>query len=215
MRYEQDSTSSIYELRNAQTAWPNSDALNILESQFMSYRHRVRQYLSSSSSSSSSSRTDSSLTLQAIHLVGGASSNPAIQQLVADVMGCPVLLPSTPGNACSVGAAYKAAWALSRYAAHQTPCESSSSSFSSSAAAASGKKQEPEVNGKEETFDQFVKRVRADSSRAQQQQTATTTTTEQTAALLVATPDPSWTGVYASLLDQWIQLEERAQAESS
>ncbi|CEH11686.1 Sugar (pentulose and hexulose) kinases [Ceraceosorus bombacis] len=177
VRYELHGSSSHY-LQQKQS-WSDSDALNILESQFMSYRHR------------------SDLTLDAVHLVGGACHNPAIQQLVADVMGCKVYLAQTQGNACSVGAAYKAAWALSRHTAIH---------IASSNTAAADK------DAASEPFEEFVSRVRrgivvgigGGAANARD---------EGHAASLVAQPDPKWTKVYAKTLDAWIELERRAQSD--
>ncbi|PWN40062.1 actin-like ATPase domain-containing protein [Ceraceosorus guamensis] len=200
VRYELHGSSSHY-LQQKQ-AWSDSDALNILESQFMSYRHRVRQYLSSSTSSNNDA-AQSDLTLDAVYLVGGASNNPAIQQLVADVMGCKVYLAQTRGNACSVGAAYKAAWALSRHTA-----AAASSSDTAAAAAAADK------DAAREPFEKFVSRVRRGVVLGSGGGAANARD-EQHGASLVAQPDPKWTKVYAKTLDTWIELERRAQSDAA
>jgi xylulokinase len=51
-----------------------------------------------------------------IYLVGGASANPIIAQVCADVLGGAegVFRLEIGGNACSLGAAYKAAWGIER-----------------------------------------------------------------------------------------------------
>lgn len=93
--------------------WPASaDARAILESQFLSLRLR----------SASLVHTDpthrSSLPPQPrrIYLVGGGAANPAIAALAGAVLGGSdgVYQLSIGGNACALGAAYKAAWGVRR-----------------------------------------------------------------------------------------------------
>ncbi|CDW98364.1 hypothetical protein [Sporisorium scitamineum] len=88
----------------------------ILETQFLNYRYRSSSIVAGPSSSAVDTTT---LPLEAIYAVGGASSNQTITQTMADVFGCDIVKPVQPAedgkswtpanyNFCSVGAAYKA-----------------------------------------------------------------------------------------------------------
>lgn len=57
--------------------------------------------------------------LKRVFASGGASKNLTLLKVLANVMGCDVVKPlpsesGTEANACSVGAAYKAAWSHAR-----------------------------------------------------------------------------------------------------
>lgn len=90
---------------------PEDDARAILESQFLSLRLRSQPLLSPSDSSSSLPPQP-----RRIYLVGGGAANPAIASLAAQVLGGTDGLYKLDigGNACALGAAYKAAWGVGR-----------------------------------------------------------------------------------------------------
>jgi xylulokinase len=91
-------------------SFPDSiDALAILEQQFLSYRFRTAQI------SAPGTPAASVPPLLAVHAVGGASNNAAIRTVAADALGAPILRAKQAGNACSMGAAYKACWAWTRH----------------------------------------------------------------------------------------------------
>ena len=80
-----------------------------MESQILSLRLRSRNLVLPPSPS---------LPPQArrIYLVGGGSTNPAIARIVGEVLGGAegVYTLNVGGNACALGAAYKALWAMER-----------------------------------------------------------------------------------------------------
>lgn len=88
---------------------PRDDARAIVESQILSLRLRSRNLVLSPSPS---------LPPQArrIYLVGGGSTNPAIARIVGEILGGAegVYMLNVGGNACALGAAYKALWAMKR-----------------------------------------------------------------------------------------------------
>jgi len=92
---------------------PTTSARTILESQFLSLRLR-------SSALMLPQHTVDGLSvppqLGRIYLVGGGSVNPAIQQLCGEVLGGAegVYRLDIGGNACALGAAYKAVWVTER-----------------------------------------------------------------------------------------------------
>lgn len=96
------------------TTWhqPEDDARAIVESQFLSLRLRSRDLVESPSDA------DSHLPPQPrrIYLVGGASRNAAIAKIAGEVLGGweGVYRLDVGENACALGAAYKAAWAIER-----------------------------------------------------------------------------------------------------
>ncbi|ELQ38001.1 xylulose kinase [Pyricularia oryzae] len=87
------------------------DARAIVESQILSLRLRSQSLVD---------RPDKAQRLPAqprrIYLVGGGSLNPAIARVVGDVLGGAegVYRLDVGGNACALGGAYKAVWALER-----------------------------------------------------------------------------------------------------
>lgn len=88
------------------TSWdlPTDDARAILESQALSMRLRSKPLLPANNPQP-----------RRIYLVGGGSSNPAIASVIADVMGgVEGVFKLDVGNACALGAAYKAVWAVER-----------------------------------------------------------------------------------------------------
>lgn len=91
------------------TQWPlQSDARAILESQFLSCRLRSQSLVSPHSSLPAQPRR--------IYMVGGGAVNPAIAELAGQVLGGTdgVYKLEIGGNACALGAAYKAAWGVGR-----------------------------------------------------------------------------------------------------
>lgn len=89
---------------------PQADARCILESQFLSLRLRSQNLLPSHSGSALPPQP------RRIYLVGGGAINPAIADLAAQVLGGVdgVYKLDIGGNACALGAAYKAAWGVGR-----------------------------------------------------------------------------------------------------
>lgn len=97
----------------------SSNAVAILESQMLSYRSR---------SSAIMGIKGDDAKLKRVFAAGGAASNATICSIMADVMGCDVCKQVTfdemrgvwknaDWNACSVAAAYKAAWSWARHTA--------------------------------------------------------------------------------------------------
>jgi len=91
-------------------AWstPHHDARAILESQFLSLRLRSQSLVSPQAPLPPQPRR--------IYLVGGGAVNPAIAELAAHVLGGSegIYKLEIGGNACALGAAYKAAWGVLR-----------------------------------------------------------------------------------------------------
>ena len=90
--------------------WENeADARAIIESQILSLRLRSRNLLHSPS-------PELPAQPRRIYLVGGGSFNPAIARVVGDVLGGTegVWRLDVGGNACALGGAYKAVWAVER-----------------------------------------------------------------------------------------------------
>lgn len=97
-------------LREAAEPWDRrKDARTIVESQALSLRLRSRALVD---------QPNDVLPAQPrrIYLVGGGSLNPAIARVVGDVLGGAegVYRLDVGGNACALGGAYKAVWALER-----------------------------------------------------------------------------------------------------
>jgi xylulokinase len=90
---------------------PNDDARAILESQFLSMRLRAKNLVSTPAA-------DQSLPPQPsrIYLVGGGSLNSEIARVCCEVLGGAEGLYRLDigGNACALGAAYKAVWGCER-----------------------------------------------------------------------------------------------------
>ncbi|KAK6355287.1 hypothetical protein TWF696_004399 [Orbilia brochopaga] len=87
------------------TAWPaTADARAILESQALSMRIRSAPLLD-----------EKAPHPRRIYLVGGGSKNPAFAKVLGDVLGgYDGVYKLDVGNACALGAAYKALWAVER-----------------------------------------------------------------------------------------------------
>lgn len=87
---------------------PQGDARAILESQFLSLRLRSQSLVQA--------QGDLPPQPRRVYLVGGGAVNPAIAELAADVLGGAegVYKLDIGGNACALGAAYKAAWGVQR-----------------------------------------------------------------------------------------------------
>lgn len=97
-------------LQEAEGPWPaETDARVIVESQALSMRLRSQKLVHS---------PGGALPAQPrrVYLVGGGSLNPAIARIVGDVLGGAdgVYKLDVGGNACALGGAYKAVWALER-----------------------------------------------------------------------------------------------------
>ncbi|KAI5370406.1 Putative carbohydrate kinase, FGGY, D-xylulose kinase, ATPase, nucleotide binding protein [Septoria linicola] len=90
------------------------DARNIIESQFLSLRLRSHALVRSEKDL----RTGKMLPPQPrrVYLVGGGSANPAIAKIAGEVLGSVegVYKLDIGGNACALGAAYKAVWGCER-----------------------------------------------------------------------------------------------------
>lgn len=85
-----------------------SDARAIVESQFLSLRLRSSRLVHK--------QGDLPPQPRRVYLVGGGSVNPAIAQLAGEVLGGAegVFRLDIGGNACALGSAYKACWAVER-----------------------------------------------------------------------------------------------------
>jgi xylulokinase len=110
-----DGTLSAVTPPEAQTktddkSWPipHGDARAILESQFLSLRLRSQNLVEQQGSLPPQPRR--------IYMVGGGAVNPAIAELAGEVLGGAdgVYKLDIGGNACALGAAYKAAWGVDR-----------------------------------------------------------------------------------------------------
>jgi len=110
-------SQDLTELNPKSQDWPlpQTDARAILESQFLSLRLRSQKLVSTQADPNNK---DKQLPPQPrrIYLVGGGSQNPAIAELCADVLGGAdgVYKLDIGGNACALGAAYKAVWGCER-----------------------------------------------------------------------------------------------------
>jgi xylulokinase len=92
-------------------AWgADKDARAIVESQALSMRLRSQKLVSAPQGSKLPAQP------RRIYLVGGGSLNPAIAKVMGDVLGGVdgVYRLDVGGNACALGGAYKAVWALER-----------------------------------------------------------------------------------------------------
>jgi len=90
-----------------------SDARIIVESQLLSLRLRAASLVSSHKVSNGTTIPPQP---RRVYLVGGGSANPAIARLAGEVLGGleGVFRLDIGGNACALGAAYKAVWACER-----------------------------------------------------------------------------------------------------
>ncbi|KAK0738577.1 xylulose kinase-like protein [Schizothecium vesticola] len=89
---------------------PEADARLIVESQALSMRLRSRPLVSNADHAGLPAQP------RRIYLVGGGSLNPAIARVMGDVLGGSegVYKLDVGGNACALGGAYKAVWAMER-----------------------------------------------------------------------------------------------------
>ena len=87
---------------------PTADARAILESQFLSLRLRSQSLVGP--------QGDLPPQPRRIYMVGGGAANSAIADLAGQVLGGSegVFKLDIGGNACALGAAYKAAWGVQR-----------------------------------------------------------------------------------------------------
>ncbi|KAF3901592.1 hypothetical protein ABW21_db0203977 [Orbilia brochopaga] len=102
-RFQVDGSHNVSE--QLLSAWPaTADARAILESQALSMRIRSTPLLD-----------DQNPHPRRIYLVGGGSKNPAFAKVLGDVLGgYDGVYKLDVGNACALGAAYKAVWAVER-----------------------------------------------------------------------------------------------------
>jgi xylulokinase len=105
-------SNSLTQADNDESKWPapTADARAILESQFLSLRLRSQSLVSAPESSKLPPQP------RRIYLVGGGAVNPAIADLAGQVLGGSdgVYKLEIGGNACALGASYKAAWGVQR-----------------------------------------------------------------------------------------------------
>ncbi|KAF2420148.1 xylulose kinase [Tothia fuscella] len=94
---------------------PKTDVRAILESQFLSLRLRSQSLVAAQSDPDNMAK-DLPPQPRRIYLVGGGSLNPAIAEVCSDVLGGAegVYRLDIGGNACALGAAYKAVWGCER-----------------------------------------------------------------------------------------------------
>lgn len=111
-RYDYDSKSG--DLTPASADFIESDARNIVESQFLSLRLRSHNLVKPEKDP----RSGEVLPAQPrrVYLVGGGSANPAIAKIAGEVLGSVegVYKLDIGGNACALGACYKAVWGCER-----------------------------------------------------------------------------------------------------
>ncbi|RYP79173.1 hypothetical protein DL771_000151 [Monosporascus sp. 5C6A] len=105
------------DLREETGDWgAETDARAIVESQALSMRLRSHGLVRSPEGSELPPQP------RRIYLVGGGSHNPAIARVIGDVLGGAdgVYKLDVGGNACALGGAYKAVWALERSSAEES-----------------------------------------------------------------------------------------------
>ena len=99
---------------SSSAAWdlPYDDCRAIIESQLLSLRLRNRNIVAPPSPNPHKFLAQP----RRIYLVGGGSQNPAIAQLVGEILGGVegVYRLDVGGNACALGSAYKAVWATEK-----------------------------------------------------------------------------------------------------
>ncbi|KAH0542545.1 hypothetical protein FGG08_003050 [Glutinoglossum americanum] len=109
--YYNPSTGSLNEVKESSGYWqiPRDDARIIVESQLLSLRLRSQNLVHAPN-------PDLPPQPRRIYLVGGGSLNLTIASLVGDVLGGVegVYRLDVGGNACALGAAYRAAWSRER-----------------------------------------------------------------------------------------------------
>lgn len=185
----------------------DDNAIAMLESQLLNYRSRSSAILGQVSAKTDQTTASFSSGLQRIYATGGAAANTTICSMMADVLGCDVCKPveydpekeqwhNANYNACSVAAAYKAAWAWSRHAAQ-------------------------DEQQRFEPFDDFVKRA-AQSRKSRREAAIRPAPDAQTKSkddrvdvieegvAIVARPDQSRSAAYRSSVQWWEELERKA-----
>ncbi|PWN38449.1 actin-like ATPase domain-containing protein [Meira miltonrushii] len=202
-KYETDRSKGTSELVK-EFQQKDENAIAMLESQFLNYRSRSSAILNDEKSGAGNK------SLARAFATGGAAANPVICEVMADVLGCDVCKPvdydqktkawkNAHFNACSVAAAYKAAWSFSRHSA-------------------SSSKQ------KWEEYDDFVKQA-AESRKAKREQGSTTNTLSdqsnfkadeivEEGIAIVARPDGQRTQAYRDSVEWWAELETKALQQS-
>lgn len=100
---------------SADWSYPTADARAIIESQMLSLRLRSQNLVMPQTDGKDSSKKLPPQPRR-IYLVGGGSLNPAIAQVCGEVLGSAegVYRLDIGGNACALGAAYKAVWGCER-----------------------------------------------------------------------------------------------------
>jgi xylulokinase len=100
--------ASTNDLKDTPNDFIEDDARNIVESQMLSLRLRSQNLVQPGKDP----KTGDELPAQPrrVYLVGGGSANPAIAEICAEVLGS----VDIGGNACALGAAYKAVWGCER-----------------------------------------------------------------------------------------------------
>ncbi|KAF2093660.1 D-xylulose kinase-like protein [Rhizodiscina lignyota] len=108
-------TNALSEISKDSPDWsyPSADARAIVESQMLSLRLRSQKLVSPQKGPDGK---DLPPQPRRIYLVGGGSLNPAIAKICGEVLGSAdgVYRLDIGGNACALGAAYKAVWGCER-----------------------------------------------------------------------------------------------------
>ncbi|KAL7266744.1 hypothetical protein RUND412_010692 [Rhizina undulata] len=110
-RCEYSAASGIKETDGENWHLPHGDARTILESQALSMRMRAKNLLVPDPAVNGGKHQP-----RRVYVVGGASRNQAIAEVMGEVLGGVegVYKLDVGGNACALGAAYYATWALER-----------------------------------------------------------------------------------------------------
>lgn len=110
-RYTCTNKSRDLKIEESSKNWkvPEGDARTIVESQVLSLRLRSQKLVTSPAEGTAPQP-------RRVYLVGGGSLSPAIARVVGDVLGGfeGVYKLDVGGNACALGGAYKAVWAMER-----------------------------------------------------------------------------------------------------
>lgn len=176
----------------------NTNGIAMLESQMLNYRSRSTAILGQPQNAMDSSAPQ----LSRIYATGGAAANPTICSVMADVLGCNVCKPvvfdmqsqrwrNANWNACSVAAAYKAAWGWTRRQFERKRYLS---------------------------FDEFIKQ--AAEIRRERRLAQSSANGDNDSLLLeegvavVAQPDSGRASVYTKRVSWWADLERKALQES-
>ena len=110
-RYEYN--SSTHQLKEVANDFDSADARGIVESQMLSLRLRSAALVTEHKAPDGSVLPPQP---RRVYLVGGGSINPAIARICGDVLGGVegIYRLDIGGNACALGAAYKAVWGCER-----------------------------------------------------------------------------------------------------